>query len=747
MPTALRSFSGLCSLVMAAILVGHLSVVTVHGGQPSPTDSGLMGLIAGTPVLQSHRDAGAVILLKEIRMTVDEQRLVTRHVRVVGRLLDDKAVSDYSQISVAFNSYYDNAFLVRARTIRGDAVTEVSPDAVQIKTIPEAQHYSDTRSLAFSLPGLSKGAAFEYEVRIEPKLPIIERQWVGHVPLHLFQYGNPPRIDPVSKSRLLVDVPDGEIFTYRGRAIRNSPRVSTQGGRTVYVWEEENLAAIPVEAHMPPPYLSTPTVYLSSLKSWTELGKWAESLFHPEADPTPEIREMARDITKGAGTEEEKIRSIFYFVEEKITYIAAGLNRGGYRPHSAGEVLKNGYGDCKDQATLMVSLLRAADIEAYPVFLDSYGFRKIDREVPSPEFPHAIVYVRQKEGGYLWLDTTGGLTLFPFSQESNQGTLAFVVDGKTERPVVTPLSSPESNIGRMTITGSFSGHDYHTLLTIQAQGELNSKMKSMMRTATLDQQKDFVAAFLGTHFTKPHTIGQVEISDVNRPAIPLSIKAKVVFREVWKGDGPSYSAHAGFLPVLNFFSSLKELPRPEYRKGKFWMAYPFTLVMDELIPPPGKEMKPITIPRGRTVETPFFSFKAEYGKEGDSVRSRFTLSVVRGILDKGQYESFYRSIQDVLLRTEDIITFSSQKREVDQASLEEAVRQKADDIRPVVSLSKEYLARGRYKDARELLEKGVAMDPKNGEVHYFLGICLGYLDLYEESRAEIDRAKKLGYRP
>jgi len=716
--------------------------------EPLPVAPEILALIEKTSIQQVHKDAGAVILLKETYVRVDEHRSATRHIRAVVKLLDDKAVSDYSQVSVSFNSFYDEAVLLRARTITGGKITEVFPDAVQIKTAPGSQgtQYTDMRSLTFSLPGLAKGSAFEYEVRIRRKSAIMENQWFERVNLHYLHYGNMPRIDPVYKSRFVLDVPQGEAFVHRTTVMKGHPEVTNRNRRTVYTWEADNLAPIAVESHMPPPFLTMPTVYVSSLQSWTELGKWAASIFNSRTEPGPEVKAAARDIAGGLSTDREKIRAVFYFVEENVKYVAADLNRGGYTPHFAHEVLKNRYGDCKDQAVLVVSLLKAVNIEAYPAFVDSCETRGIHEDVPSPQFPHAIVYVPLKEGP-LWLETTAGVASFPSLQAAYQGGLAFVVDGRSIKPVFTPLPKAESNVGRMTMSGTLNGADYEGTLTFQASGAFSDIFKSLLKTATPDQRKDFVAVFLGRHFPSPYQVRDVTVSEVNLPQVPFSAKAKVLLKDAYRAGGSSYSDQLSFIPALNFFTSLKELPQPDYRKGGFWLPFPFVLVGESFLSAQGRNLKPASIPREKTIETPYLSFRTGYTKEGDSVRSRITLSIKKVLIDRESYPEFYKSVQDILLNSQATVSYSDRKRETDQTALEDAVKRKANDLRSVIDLSKEYLARGRYKDARELLEKGVALEPKNGEVRYFLGICLGYLDLYTESRAELDRAKKLGYRP
>lgn len=60
----------------------------------------------------------------------------------------------------------------------------------------------------------------------------------------------------------------------------------------------------------------------------------------------------------------DKIKAIYYWVQDKIRYIAYEDGYSGYIPASAQEVLANKYGDCKGMANLLTELLKLAGYDA-----------------------------------------------------------------------------------------------------------------------------------------------------------------------------------------------------------------------------------------------------------------------------------------------------------------------------------------------------------------------------------------------
>src|SRR5690606_29154177 len=78
-------------------------------------------------------------------------------------------------------------------------------------------------------------------------------------------------------------------------------------------------------------------------------------------------------------------------VDRQIRYTGIEFGDASYIPRSPAETMQRRFGDCKDTAALMVSLLRARGVDATIALLDSGNGRDIDAEVPGFRFDHAIV--------------------------------------------------------------------------------------------------------------------------------------------------------------------------------------------------------------------------------------------------------------------------------------------------------------------------------------------------------------------
>jgi hypothetical protein len=191
-------------------------------------------------------------------------------------------------------------------------------------------------------------------------------------------------------------------------------------------------------------------------RDWRAVATWLNSVSHePRADE--KVTAKARDLVRNAGSQTERVRVLAEFVQQMpYVSIQTGLGRGGgYQPRPTGAVLARNYGDCKDKASLLRSLLRAIDVESHLLFLYAGDPDYVRPEWPSPQqFNHAIIAIvlpdAAPDTSVIEHDTLGRLLLFDPTDEytrlgdlprSDQGSLGLIAGDSTLRRL--PTSSPE----------------------------------------------------------------------------------------------------------------------------------------------------------------------------------------------------------------------------------------------------------------------------------------------------------------
>jgi transglutaminase-like putative cysteine protease len=93
-----------------------------------------------------------------------------------------------------------------------------------------------------------------------------------------------------------------------------------------------------------------------------------------------------------------KMNRLAQFVQHDIRYVAIELGIGGWQPHAAPEVFSHRYGDCKDKATLLSSMLREIGIDSYHVSINTER-GSVTPDVPAHlAFNHVILAIKLPDG-------------------------------------------------------------------------------------------------------------------------------------------------------------------------------------------------------------------------------------------------------------------------------------------------------------------------------------------------------------
>src|SRR5262249_33517620 len=333
------------------------------------------------------------------RIVAESNGTGSREVTAEVKILADAGVKTFAVLSFTYTGANETVEIDYVRVRKPDGSVVKTPD-YNIQDMPAevtrtAPLYSDIHEKHVAVKSLGVGDVLEYLVRYRIVKPEVPGQF-------WYEYSFVKRA--VAKDEQL------EISVPREKHLRVvspefKPEVNEEGARRVYRWKQSNLTVKETDpnegARRIPP---NPDVQVTTFASWEEVGKWYRGLQKDSLQVTPAIQAKAAALTKGLTSDEDKIRAIYNFVSLKYHYIGLDFGIGRYQPHTADDVLDNGYGDCKDKHTLLASLLQAVGIEAWPVLV--HTLRKLDSDVPSPaQFNHVISLVPQGDR-FIWLDTT-----------------------------------------------------------------------------------------------------------------------------------------------------------------------------------------------------------------------------------------------------------------------------------------------------------------------------------------------------
>jgi transglutaminase-like putative cysteine protease len=260
----------------------------------------------------------------------------------------------------------------------------------------------------------------------------------------------------------------------------------------------------------------SPLFMFSNLDRWEDLGKiyWQQS--QPKIQVTPEVQALANKIT-GNKTGLEAARAIYNWVTQNVEYVAVYLSEdAGWVPHDIPEILKNGYGDCKDHVALLQVLLKAKDIESIPTIID-WGSQYSNLPLPGSQFNHAIIYLPQFD---LFANPTDKHAAFGELDTSLSGKFVVLAtpEGKT---ATTPASKSTDNRykfqGQMAIApdGTITGTGQ-----IAFQGQGSNSARQFFSADTPEQIADNILSA-----TPEGGYGSLKTSDLQDLSQPVSVRS------------------------------------------------------------------------------------------------------------------------------------------------------------------------------------------------------------------------------
>jgi hypothetical protein len=435
-------------------------------------------------------DTNAVVLLDDTTYTINGPAGdVTEHHRRVVKILRPEGRSEaYFAVGYRKGEKVNSVHAWSVDT-SGHEYEVKDKEFIEVSSYTEAL-YDDLRARTARVPAADKGtiAAFEYDAQRHRFLD--ELHWWAQKDI------------PVVQSIFTIQLPAG--YEYKDLWANTNPVKAVSVGNNRWQWTKTNLPAIEKEERRPSLDALAARMQVNyfgggsaaNTEGWLALGQWYNGLTADRRVATPEITDKVHQITAGKTDFDGKARAVSEFMQAEVRYVLIDIGIGGYQPHPASDVFRFRYGDCKDKATLMSTMLRETGITSHYVIIHTE--RGVAREdVPSSIFDHAILaievpsdadaskyqaMVTAKSGQKMLLfDPTDSYTPLGEIGSHIQDRYAMLVTPAGGEVIHTPVLAPDAN--RLIRRGSF---------TLSADGRINGNVTETRSGETAsDWRSDF----------------------------------------------------------------------------------------------------------------------------------------------------------------------------------------------------------------------------------------------------------------
>ncbi len=467
-------------------------------------------------------DTSAVVLLDDTTYTVNGPGDVTEHCRRVVKILRPEGRKE-TGLYVNFRKDEKLTYIHAWSIDTSGREYEVKDKEFAESSSFNESLYDDVRARVASAPAAGPGTVVGFEYDIQRRFFFDELHWLfqDDIPVHL--------------AILTVQFPSG--YEYKDLWANAEPAKASPVGPNRWQWTKSDIAAIEKEDHRPSLFALAGRMQLNyfggnsrnNTQTWDALGRWYNGLTADRLVSTPEITDKVHQLVAGKTDFDGKARAVSDFMQAEIRYVSIDIGIGGFQPHPAGDVFRYRYGDCKDKATLMSTMLREAGIASDLVVI--HTLRGVARqEIPSSLFNHVILAIEVPAGAdvskYRSLFTTSSgqrLLLFdptdPYTPlgeiaAQSQDRYALLVTPKGGEVIHTPTLDPSINQlvrrGTFTITaqGGISGN-----VTEARSGEPASDWRGLFQSTNEQDRTKTIEASVS------HSLSTASLKNVKLEAL------------------------------------------------------------------------------------------------------------------------------------------------------------------------------------------------------------------------------------
>lgn len=452
---------------LSALLVGALAVlIPADGGAqeafsiaPPPAWVEVLPAREEEPAGPAGRsgegDAGGEteVLLVSLQDRVSEQGSAS-YFRFRYRVRGASSIQEDSQVEIGFNPAYEELILHTARVYReGREVNQLGPDRVQVydqETELSNQIVGGWKTAVLFLEDVRPGDVVDYSYTLRGANPVLGGHYMRAFPLGFS--GDVGRVH----DRLLWERDRAPWFGVHGNGMKSripgvhaaeagiEPQVREVGGATEYTWDLRDTEAVLVEPRTPVWYRPYPAVQVSDFASWAEVAEWGRDLFRVDAPIPGELARVVEEIRATHPDDRGRLEGALRFVQDEIRYLAVDIGQNSHRPYPPSVVIGRRYGDCKDKALVLITMLEELGLEAHPALVSTtYGEHVADFHPTADVFDHAIVQVRIG-GEVFWVDPTELLDREPLTPNVSRYGAALVLDTGTDR--LARIRPPEPSL-------------------------------------------------------------------------------------------------------------------------------------------------------------------------------------------------------------------------------------------------------------------------------------------------------------
>jgi hypothetical protein len=535
-------------------------------------------------------------ILKDRQINAQNNETFNHEVRQV---LTPAGVNNGCLISIDYDPSYQLLTFHWVRIWRGtNSFDRLDLDQIQVgQRGPDADEllFSAEKSAVLVLEDVRVGDIVDYAYSVQGGNPVFTGCFSGRVQLQSSH--------PIERLRMRLLWPSARRLYVQNHGTDIKYSSARKGDLIEFTWNVGKAPGLREEPFLPAWYQPFPWVQLSEFQKWSDVNQLALDLFTNTAPLSPELTRQINEW-KGLPGREERVLAALRFVQDEVRNSGIESGASGYKPAAPSTVFDRRFGDCKDKCFLLVTMLRALGIEAWPTLVNTRLRQTVAELHPSAAvFDHAIAQVNL-DGQSYWLDATAHYRRGPLAVRSwpNYGHGLVVRPGATALTAIAPSPAlPRTTVTECIRLGVQDQESELKVVTV-AEGPDAERLREEFATTTREEIERASLNYYARFYPEiEQTAPLIHTDDEQQNQIEVDEFYGV--RKIWKQLPNEIFSRCWFYPA-NVESAMQP-PAISPRTMPMGVPYPVHQIFRAIVIVPSLA---IIKPENQTIENPAFYF-------------------------------------------------------------------------------------------------------------------------------------------
>lgn len=512
--------------------------------------------------------------------------------------------------------------------------------------------YDDTRYISFIFPAVQAKArtVLEYSEKITDPHFLSGFYFTSYVPILDARYTIRHHKDIKIKTQIIN--PDPKIVFEE----------HADGNYLIKTWYMKDVPKREIEKNSPsfqyiyPHIIPRITSYkregdeIRLLSGTDDLYKWYNTWVKDlENDDNKELKKLVLSLTSDARTRNDKIKKIFYWVQNNVKYIAFEEGMRGLVPHKASYVYSKRFGDCKDMASITVSMLRLAGVDAYYTWIGTRDLPYNYTELPSPKVDNHMIAACRNKNQFIFLDATGQYMPAGFPTAMIQGKEALIAIDKVHYKIVkVPVISREKNV----IHDDYEYRIENNKITGNGKLTLSGYEKVYNSYHMIKSKKESVDKYVNRLISRGNNkffVDDYHILNLDNLDVPTELDYKFYINDYFNKIGDEIYINLNL--DKSFYNDLIEISK---RKQPIENDYKYTNEQNAVFHLP-ENYQIEFLPENRSYQNDVFGFSINYTVDHDKITVNKVFYVNYLLLEPESFKVWNEAIKELSTAYRDVL--------------------------------------------------------------------------------------------